>query len=132
MSKITKAEKWFGKKQKDLTKEELREFWKLESRERRKLPKVKEYKKQYNKKYIQEHREEWSMRNKEWRNNNRVSDLKKKILNSKKDVCDYIINFIDKNSMYTKEYGDVVYSMAIIREIDKLIGKKEPNQKVGE
>lgn len=67
MSKITKAEKWFGKKKKDLTAEELKEFWRLEAEERRKLSKVQEYRKQYQKQYKKDHKGKINQSIKDWK-----------------------------------------------------------------
>lgn len=45
MSKTTKSEKWFGKKQKDLTKDELLEFWRLDEMHKKLLKKDREIEK---------------------------------------------------------------------------------------
>lgn len=51
MSRITRAEKWFGKKKKDLNEEERKEFEKLYSQE------VKQYQVEYHKKWRKENPE---------------------------------------------------------------------------
>lgn len=74
MNKITKAEKWFGKKKKDLIPEELKEFWRLDAQERRNNPEVREYHQQYNKQYNAQYRkdnkEKINKSIKEWKQNN--------------------------------------------------------------
>lgn len=64
---MTKAEKWFGKKKKDLTPEQLKEFWRLDAQERRRLPKVKEYRKKYQKQYKKDHKEKINQSIKDWK-----------------------------------------------------------------
>ena len=49
-----------------------------------------------------------------------------------KDFYKYMVDFVEKNNQYTQEYGDVIHSMTLIRELDKLMGKEEPNQANGE
>lgn len=51
MSKTTKSEKWFGKKQKDLTKDELLEFWRLDEIHKKLLKKDREIEK-YKRVYV--------------------------------------------------------------------------------
>ena len=74
MAKITKSEKWFGKKKKDLTPEELKEFWRLDAQERRSNPEVREYHKQYNRQYNAQYRKDnkdkINQSIKEWKQNN--------------------------------------------------------------
>lgn len=45
-----------------------------------------------------------------------------------KDYYNHLVKFVDSHSTYTQEYGNVVYSMELIRELDKLVGKEEPKQ----
>jgi hypothetical protein len=49
-----------------------------------------------------------------------------KIINS--NAYHYLVDFVNNKSVYTQEYGDVIYSMELIRELDKLVGKEEPKQ----
>ena len=49
-----------------------------------------------------------------------------------KDFYKHMVDFVNKNNQYTQEYGDVIHSMALIRELDKLMGKEKPNQAKGE
>lgn len=71
---MTKSEKWFGKKKKDLTPEELKEFWRLDAQERRSNPEYREYHSQYNKQYNaqyrKENKEKINQSIKEWKQNN--------------------------------------------------------------
>ena len=107
MSKVTKAEKWFGKKKNDLTSEELKEFWRLEAKERRKLPKVQEYRKQYQKQYQKDNKEKINQSIKEWKQNNpekvksyRYAKLNREIevlKKSLKETTDLMQNYLMEN-----------------------------------
>lgn len=55
-----------------------------------------------------------------------------KIIETKTNLVKKITEFVNNKSVYTQEYGDVIYSMELIRELDKLVGKEEPNQAKGE
>ena len=119
MGEITKAEKWFGKKKKDLTQEELKEFWRLEAQERRSNPEVREYHKQYNKQYNAQYRKdnkekinqsikEWKQKNpdkvKSYRyakQNREIEQLKQQL----KETSDLLQSYIKKCLILEQQLG---------------------------
>ena len=70
MKKITNSERWLGKRKKDLNEEELKEYFKLSQRERRRRPDVQEYIKKYNREYVAKNRTEIYKKNREWQKRN--------------------------------------------------------------
>ena len=68
---------------------------------------------------------------KKWYNTKMEQESKNiKIINQ--NAYNYLVDFVNNKSVYTEEYGDVVYSIELIRELDKLVGKEEPKQAKGE
>lgn len=70
MNNKTKAEQLFGKRSKDLNEKELREYYKLLQRERRKRPDVQEYVKRIAKEYQKNNREKINQAKREWNRKN--------------------------------------------------------------
>ena len=117
---MTKSEKWFGKKKKDLTPEELKEFWRLDAQERRSNPEYREYhskyNKQYNAQYRKENKEKINQSIKEWKQNNpekvkgyRYAKLNREIEYLKEELkktTDLMLSYMQKCLSLEEQLGE--------------------------
>ena len=132
MSRITRAEKWFGKKKKDLNEEERKEFEKLYSQE------VKQYQVEYHKKWRKENPEKVKEYYTKYNNENKT--LKEENDKLKQQIADLESKLAEHNEYFRSfscenfnEFQDFISTFmltpheeqTLIRELKQQLAEKE-------